>query len=187
MSLIRVEDGTEDNKVERLFLALWPGDELRKQIKRNSKSLLHHGGGRPVALENIHITLAFLGNLNADQRKCVELVADGIQCPVFSLILDHAGHWSRPRVLWIGASETPDALSQLVADLYKGIHRCGIELDSRPYRAHLTLMRKVNKAPADLNFQSLEWRVGSFVLVKSTTYPEGVEYEVVRKWPLLEA
>lgn len=178
------ETGNEKSTVQRLFLALWPDEELRQQIKRHSKVLLSHGGGRPVALENIHITLAFLGNVDASQQACVEQVADRIQCPAFRLTLDQAGHWSRPRVLWIGASEIPDTLLKLVADLYKGIRNCGLELDSRPYRAHLTLMRKVNRAPAELNVQPVDWQVNRFVLVRSTTLPEGVKYEVAKEWGL---
>ena len=176
-----------EKQIQRLFFALWPDEELRQQIKHHSKVLLRHGGGRPVALGNIHITLAFLGNVDASQQACVEKVADRIQCPEFRLTLDQAGHWSRPRVLWIGAGEIPDTLLTLVADLCKGIRNCGLELDSRPYRAHLTLMRKVNRAPTELNIQPVDWQLNRFVLVKSTTLPEGVKYEVVKEWPLLGA
>lgn len=179
------ESSVGEKKVQRLFLALWPDDELRKHIKRNSKSLLRHGGGRPVALENIHITLVFLGNVDQQQQACIEQVADSVQCPIFELRLDKAGHWPRPRVLWLGCEETPGALKKLVADLYQGIRRCGLELDSRPYQAHLTLMRKVNKPPADLTVEPVAWPLDRFVLVKSTTHAEGVKYEVIREWPLM--
>jgi 2'-5' RNA ligase len=174
-----------ETKVQRLFLALWPDDVLRQRIKRNSKSLLRHGGGRPVTLGNIHITLIFLGNVDGQQQSCIEQVANSIQCPTFELKLDKAGHWSRPKVLWLGCEETPEALKQLVADLYRGIRCCGIELDSRPYQAHLTLMRKVIKPPADLTVEPVTWPLDRFVLVKSTTHPEGVKYEVIREWPLI--
>lgn len=184
MSLSSNSDDNRKPKTQRLFLALWPDDELRQQIKRHSKALLRHAGGRPVALENIHITLAFLGSMDANQQACVELVANGISCSAFELKLDHAGHWPRPRVLWIGAREVPDALNHLVTKLYKGIRDCGVQLDSRPYRAHMTIMRKVNRPPADMDIQPLDWRVNKFVLVKSTTLPEGVKYEVIREWPL---
>lgn len=182
----RNESPAGEKKVQRLFLALWPNEELRKHIKRNSKSLLRHGGGRPVALHNIHITLVFLGNVDQQQQACVEQVADGVQCPVFDLRLDKAGHWARPRVLWLGCEETPESLKQLVANLYQGIRHCGIQLDSRPYQAHLTLMRKVNRPPTDLTIEPVDWSLDRFVLVKSTTHPEGVKYEVIREWLLLD-
>lgn len=179
-------DHSEKNRpeIQRLFFALWPDDNLRKQIKKHSKTILRHGGGKAVALENVHVTLAFLGNVGADQQACVEQVADKIQCDAFELFLDRAGHFPRPRVLWVGCSETPDSLRQLVTDLSAGIRRCGLELDSRPYQAHLTLMRKVKKAPADMGFLSISWQVDRFVLVRSQTRPEGVRYEVIREWCL---
>ena len=58
-------------RVERLFFALWPDDELRQTLKHHCKPLLRHSGGRPVALDNLHITLAFLGSVDSGQRQCV--------------------------------------------------------------------------------------------------------------------
>lgn len=170
--------------VQRLFFALWPTDALRQQLKRRCKHLLQHGGGRPVAVENLHITLAFLGSVTAEQRACVEQAADAIQLPRFSLRLDRAGHWSRPRVLWLGASEQPETAVALANGLNAGARDCGLQTDNRPFQAHLTLMRKVAKPPADLSVEPLVWEVDSFTLVQSYTYPEGVQYTPLRSWPL---
>ena len=169
---------------ERLFFALWPDDELRHTIRRHCKPLLRHAGGRPMATENLHITLAFLGNTTAERRACVERTADAIHLPPFELCIDHAAHWPRPRVLWIGPSEQPQALLDLAGALHAGATACGMKLDSRPYRAHLTLMRKVSRPPAQMAIRPFAWPVDRFVLVRSRTLPEGVRYEVVREWPL---
>lgn len=169
---------------ERLFFALWPDDDLRHTIRRHCKALLRHGGGRPMAVENLHITLAFLGNTTLEQRACVERAADAIRVPPFELTIDHAAHWPRPRVLWIGPSEQPQPLLDLAAALHEGATACGLKLDARPYRAHLTLMRKVARPPAQMGIRPFVWPVDRFVLVRSKTLPEGVRYEVVREWRL---
>lgn len=171
-------------KTRRLFFALWPEESLRQQIKRHSKSLLRHGGGRPVSLGNLHITLAFLGNVDEGQQSCVEHIADNIRCPAFSMTLDHADHWSKPRVLWIGPSETPEVMVTLATELRDGAIGCGIQMDMRPYRAHMTLMRKVARAREDMTIRPFDWHANSFALVKSVTYQEGVKYEVVKEWLL---
>ena len=173
-------------QVERLFFALWPTDDVRQTIKRHCKSLLRHTGGRPVAEENLHITLAFLGSVDAVQHACVEEVATAIQLPSFELILDQIGYWARPRVLWLGAREIPEPLQLLVNTLNKGCGDCGLSLDKRPFKAHLTLKRKVHQAPPTEEVKPVLWPVERFVLVKSNTLPQGVQYEVVREW-LLQA
>jgi 2'-5' RNA ligase len=172
-------------EVQRLFFALWPSDALRQELKRHCKHLLRHGGGRPVAVENLHITLAFLGAVTAEQRACVEQAAAAIQLPRFTLVFDHAGHWPRPRVLWIAPREQPQAVVSLASALSTGSRGCGLVLDSRPFRAHLTLMRKVAKPPQELTLTPLTWEVDHFVLVRSQTHPEGVQYTPLRAWSLL--
>ena len=171
-------------KTERLFFALWPSDAVRQALRRHCKALLRHSGGRPVAPENWHITLAFLGTVEVTQRACAEQVAAGIHLPPFALRLDHVGHWARPQVLWIGASDTPDTLRSLADRLAQGSRDCGLALDKRPFVNHLTLKRKVDRPPAKLDIKPVDWAVTDFVLVRSRTLPEGVQYTVVNRWPL---
>ena len=171
-------------EVERLFFALWPNDEVRQLIRRHCKDLLRHSGGRPVALENLHITLAFLGSVDAVQRQCVEKVAEAVTLPPFTLQLDQVGFWSRPRVLWLGAHETAETPIELAKQLAKGCRDCGLSLDRRPFKAHLTLKRKVHQAPPTMEVKPVMWPVEGFALVRSHTLPEGVQYQVVREWQL---
>jgi 2'-5' RNA ligase len=177
---------TEDSsKPQRLFFALWPDDDFRQQLHRHCKSLLRHAGGRPVPTENQHITLAFLGNVDALQRQCIETMADAIRCPPFELVLDKAGHWARSRVLWLAPSQPPEPLAALASALHAGASDCGLKMESRPFRAHLTLKRKLARAPQGLEFKPVWWQVKSFVLVRSVTFQQGVQYEVLQEWPLM--
>jgi len=175
-----------DLPAERLFFALWPDDTLRQQLTQCCDMLAAPGDGRLVAAENLHLTLAFLGRTDARQRACVEAVADAIQCPPFELQLNRSGYWPRPRVLWIAPAEMPEALTSLATVLHTGAEDCGLKLDSRPYRAHITLMRKLARPPQNTRCPPLSWAVDRFVLVRSSTLPQGVKYEVVREWVLGE-
>lgn len=173
----------ETPQTQRLFFALWPEDGLRQDIQR---SLRHWGrwGGRPVAPDNLHITLAFLGSVTAETRQCLERMADGVRAAPFELALDRLGYWARPRVIWLGAALLPPALLDLVAVLNRGILACGLTPEARPYQAHMTLMRKAAHGPAEQPVTPLAWPVGEFVLATSDTRPEGVRYHVLRRWPL---
>lgn len=176
-----------DSPAERLFFALWPDDALRQQLTQCRDTLAAHRDGRPVPAENLHLTLAFLGRTDARQRACVEAMADAIHCPPFELRLNRSGYWPRPRVLWIAPAEMPEALTSLAMALHTAAEGCGLKLDARPYRAHITLMRKLVRPPQDADCPPLDWPVDRFVLVRSSTFPQGVKYEVVREWVLGDA
>ena len=175
---------TPERESSRLFFALWPDDSLRQQINLHSKPVLSDGGGRHVKSANLHITLAFLGNVDAGQHACVESVANKLQGSPFTLTIDTAGYWHKPRILWIGPGSMPDTLVTLATALRDGAVNCGLQMDKRPYNAHMTLMRKATKKHVEKSILPFTWEVNSFVLVRSTSSPEGLVYDVEKKWPL---
>jgi len=194
VSSTRAEHGGEakpaEQKIQRLFFALWPDEAVRQQLKQCQQlkcftdSLQDHPGSRAVFPGNFHITLAFLGNVNANQRACVEQVANGIQCSSFKLTINNADYWHKPRILWVGPNEMPDALVTLATELRDGASECGVQMDMRPYNAHVTLMRKIARLPEGLVIRPFSWVANHFVLIESTTRPEGVRYKVVKEWGL---
>ena len=170
-------------KPKRLFLALWPDEALRSQLA-DLFPLLRGCGGRKVPLENLHITLAFLGSVDADTQACLERAIDLIDTPSFPLEMDQLGFWRRPQVVWLGAEEIPPALAALVGGLKQAMISCGLEPESRPFQAHLTLMRKAWRPPLEANSPKINWPVKDFALVASETLQQGARYEVLRKWRL---
>lgn len=167
---------------QRLFFALWPSGEMREALTPLLK-LKHECGGRAHSPSNLHITLNFLGMVEANTRDCLEQAAGEIVIPPFALTLDSFGYWSRPRVVWLGCSETPGPLSELVTELNRVVEQCGLEPEQRPYQPHLTLLRKARQAPKQAA-PELSWQAREFVLVESASTPGGVEYRVLRRWPL---
>jgi 2'-5' RNA ligase len=168
---------------QRLFFALWPDEAVRRQLA-GYKPLLRGCGGRPVAPGNLHITLAFLGSVDAATRRCMEQAADTISLPPFTLLLNELGFWRRPQVVWLGTDVPPEPLLSLAAALKQAMLACALEPDARPFQAHLTLMRKARRAPEGEPPAGITWPVSDFALVVSETRPEGVRYEVVRRWDL---
>ena len=174
-------------KRKRLFFALWPDAKVRQSLARiASRSLKRRG--RTVPAENLHLTLAFLGAVPADRQRCMERVADNLAAGTFELAFNHLGYWPRPRVIWSGCEDTPEALLLLVDALRQGMRRCGLEPENRPYRAHMTLARKASVAPTfGASHDTVEWRIGNFHLVESKTLSSGARYETLRSWKLTEA
>lgn len=174
------------NTSRRLFFALWPDQQRQARWAALASEKLPPQMGRLVRPENLHITLLFAGNVSQSQAQCLEQLGDVFEGRAFSLRLDHLGHWRRPQVLWWGASEQPQALLDIVQGLQKGALQCGVEVDPRPYQAHLTLARKVKKAPAQLDFEPEAWPLREFVLVESVSSSDGLRYQVLKSWPLQE-
>lgn len=167
----------------RLFFALWPGATVRRQLEA-AVAGLPDWRGRRVAPQNLHITLAFLGTVDAGGRTCSEAVAASVKAPRFELTLDTLGYWRRQGVVWIGAQRTPAPLLQLVDALRDGLRTCPVVRDPRPYQVHLTVMRKVRRPPPSVALSPIVWRVENFALVSSRTLAEGSEYTVLREWSL---
>jgi len=168
---------------ERLFFALWPGSEQQKAWAAMANELLPTGVGRLVSATNLHMTLLYVGTVAADRRKGLEVMAAETCFAPFVLRLDKLGYWRKPRVLWWGPTQTPEALLGLVQSLRAGAGRCGIEVDSRPYKAHMTMARKVVREPEHVVVQPCDWAVDHFALVRSVSSPAGVRYEPLQQWP----
>ena len=173
-------------ETERLFFALWPEPQQQHDWADLARGLIPQGCGRLVPAQNLHLTVLYLGEVLPQQRQLMEEVAAAIKLDSFILNLEGLGYWRKPQVLWLGVRETPQALASLVQLLRQGAVDCGIKLDQRPYKPHLTLARKVGREPERLDFPPREWRVGQFVLVRSHLTPAGAEYEVVQRWLLRE-
>jgi len=169
---------------QRLFFALWPDDATRDALAVVARDALGCADARLVAAENLHLTLAFLGSVERSVGACAERAACRISAPAFTLELVHAGRWPRARVLWSAPVETPAALSGLASALNGALRDCGYTPDARPFRAHVTLARKVRAKFAEIAHAPVRWRVTAFHLVASQTHPDGARYRCVRSWPL---
>jgi 2'-5' RNA ligase len=167
---------------ERLFFALWPGDDQRRALTRVQRALPPHHG-RDAHPDDLHITLVFLGELDPEQRACAEAAADAVQGESFVLTLNRFGCFPRPRVLWCGADEHPPPLLDLVGALNRGLDPCHIRLDRRPYSPHATLARNAPPLRSFLLDAPIPWPVDGFVLATSR---EGgpPRYRVLRRWRL---
>ncbi len=87
---------------QRLFFAISLPDELQQQLVRWRAEHFAEEAGRPVVAANLHLTLAFLGEVSAETSQHLQTLASRIVQPGFDLDLDDAGHWPRPG--WFGSA-----------------------------------------------------------------------------------
>ena len=164
-----------------MFFALWPDDATRAAISRATRDAVRLSGGRPIAKERLHVTIAFLGELTAAGLE----VARGVPpIPVgpFELTFDAVGVWPESKILWLAPSAMPEALSQLEERLWTALVERGFRAEERVYRAHVTLARRAR--PVEVAVEPVSFPVRDLALVES--FPDGrnVHYEVLERWAL---
>jgi len=134
---------------------------------------------------NLHMTLAFAGSVSSEVAQCLAQGAAGLRLPAFELAIDHCGHWSKPRIAWIGPRHTPAELMVLVDALRSLFESCGLQVETRAYQPHVTLARKINVLSDEAQLHTpILWSIRSFSLIESVTDPRGVRYQPLMHWPL---
>jgi len=167
----------------RLFFALWPDATLRSNAAGRVAALVPPGGGRPQRPDQLHVTLVFLGRVS-ERLDNVRAVAVEVKGTAFTFALDCLEHWRKPGVLCLTASNVPPPLTSVVEQLRATLADRGLPTESRPYRPHLTLARKVGHFERPVEVEPLLWRADAITLVESRTDREGSRYEPLASWPL---
>jgi len=162
-----------------VFFALWPDDATRTRIVRASKEAVRRCGGRPVAKDRLHVTVAFLGGLTPAGLEIAAAVPP-IGVGAFALTLDRIGTFDA--TLWLGMRSVPTALAELERRLWAALEAQGFVRERRIYRPHMTLARRAR--PVDVEVDAVDWPVSELALVESLPDGRNVHYEVLRTWPL---
>lgn len=166
----------------RLFFALWPDDKVRARLAHWSRELHAVCGGRPMRPENLHITLAFLGNVEEAKVAEIERAADQVAPCAATLVLDQPGYWKHNRIAWAGASVAPPGLEAHVSELRAALAKSQILFDAKPFVSHVTLVREAGEPRVTPALEPIEWRLDGFALVRSVTSPQGSRYEILKSW-----
>lgn len=168
----------------RLFFALWPAAEMQRRISDAMRRHVAASGGRGVPTRNLHVTLAFLGEVPEARLAAVKACGQRIGgARRFDLQFDRVEAWSGPRVLCLTAATVPDALQALFEQLHGHLSSERFELRHEDYRPHVTLARHV-RGPYDVPSEPIGWPVEEFVLVQSRRNQSGSEYAVLERWAI---
>jgi len=163
----------------RLFFAAWPPAATAAALHAWAEGF----EGRVVARENIHLTLAFLGE--ADAAKAIA-AARRVRGASHELPIEEARFWTKNQIVWAGPRELPLELERLVRSLQLELYRAGFILERRPFAAHVTLLRKAVEPGQMPPLPRVAWPVREFALVGSRISSRGSTYEPVERFPLSE-
>lgn len=157
---------------------------------------------RWVAPEGIHLTLKFLGNVDAglveDIFRAMQRASDKFAATSLELRLFELGVFPNrrePRVLWAGVEGDTEGLQQLQGLVDDSISELGFAKERRPFRPHLTLGRVRERVAPDrrrgigevISQSSLAscppWIADELHLIRSTLTPQGAIYDSLGSVP----
>lgn len=115
--------------------------------------------GKFTRKENIHLTLQFMGELKSEEKvKLIKSLDDAVKIKKrFIINISEIGRFEKRdgSILWIGIKKY-DRITSIYNNLQWNLKKAGYKVESRPYKPHITIGRKVN---FDRNFDDVKKEV----------------------------
>jgi 2'-5' RNA ligase len=177
--------------MKRIFIAvkIGVGDKLSRMIS-SMKSEFSSEGIKWTTNDNIHITLAFLGDTDGNKIKNITSMLNALCKTIikFELTLRGTGVFKNindPRILWTGIDPS-ERLMDLNRIIIGGLRESGHEIEERPFSPHLTIgrikyfrdkeaLKKFLDNYKDMVFQKVA--VDEVILYESILLPKGPVYK----------
>jgi 2'-5' RNA ligase len=178
----------------RLFVAIPLALPVIKELSALTTRLQSYADGiRWASPESWHITLQFLGNTSQQQYECVVDRLRGLNPRPVAVQLEEPGFFDRAGIFFIGVRPVP-ALLLLQRQIAAATDSCGFIPENRPYRPHITLVRREGKSGGE-GFRKLQARLyrpprftsfvaEEFVLYESITRAAGSQYVIRQRFPI---
>ena len=158
----------------RLFIAVNFDDETKNRLLKVQEQLRSGAsGGNFTRSENLHLTLAFLGETPDDKLEILFRIMEEVRASPFDVSFNKTGCFSRShrKLWWIGMDRNSPGLSCLEAihgQLLSLLLDAGFLVDKRPFNAHITLGREVlHTHPVVLDYPAISINVDRISLMKS--------------------
>jgi RNA 2',3'-cyclic 3'-phosphodiesterase len=163
----------------RCFVACWPDDATRAQLDQVARDAhSRHPGARRIRGDNLHLTLAFIGELSSPKGHEAARVLRDVSIEPFEWRIDHVGRFDRARVLWAGGQPEP-RLEQLAESVRSQLKTLQIRFDEKRFAAHVTLLRDLPPLPARsggealYEIEPLVWPIRGALMIVSERDPKG--------------
>jgi 2'-5' RNA ligase len=157
----------------RLFIAIHFSPEVKRLLLRTIESLrAQAAGGNFTREENLHLTLAFLGETINESAARAAIAAAA--APPFPLTLGGSGRFGD--LWWVGVEENP-ALSSLASSLQNELRARGFSIERRPFKPHITVARQVvSRAPVRLEVPRVTMTADRVSLMRSARVAGELRY-----------
>lgn len=177
----------------RLFIALEIAPDIRKKLSTLGRTV---PGSRPVPEDQIHLTLRFIGDVEANLFQDVKERLHELESSPLTLRIQGTGHFpprGNPRVIWAGVKPAGDVFI-LRNRVNTVLSRCGIAPEQRKFHPHITIARLKNSPPkrvadflaGNALLQSPDFTVDRVNLYSSKLTPEGAVHRIEGSYKLVK-
>lgn len=142
----------------RLFIAVNFSEPVKDRLTGWIQKLKEYGaGGNFSRRENLHLTLAFIGE--TDNVEKVRQAMDKVSAEPFVLTVGGLGCFRRNggNICWAGV-EKNDTLLSVHSQLCSALRFAGYSIENREFKPHLTLGREV-VFPSGFSIRDFEGRI----------------------------
>lgn len=129
------------NALVRAFIAVDIPMSIKERVIAAEKEL-GTDGFRLVGADQMHVTLAFLGNISEKQVESAKMVVSGVTHSKFNISFVGAGTFDvkRPRVVFAEITKGADGLIELYGIMREGLSKI-TRLEERWFSPHVTIAR----------------------------------------------
>jgi len=178
----------------RLFVAITMPEGVRRLLSSLGATV---PGARPVPEEQIHLTLRFIGEVEANQFHDIKERLVEIDSKPLTTAIKGVGHFpprGKPRILWAGLESAGDIMI-LRNKVNYVLRLSGVEPERRKFHPHVTLARLNNSPPervaaflqTNALLQSPPLILDRISLYSSRLHPDGATHIVEGVYPLSES
>src|SRR5262245_61935439 len=128
---------------------------------------------------NIHLTLAFIGQLDPERARAVASRCRALQPQRFDWAIDRLGWFRRARVAWLGG-EIDNPLGAAATSARALLDQMAVDYDRKPFVPHVTIFRDVRTFDASGPLaEPIAWRTTQVALYASAHDRSGPVYRRV--------
>ena len=147
----------------RLFAAIQFSPAVKAALLEAVAALRHQGTGTFTRPENLHLTLAFIGETEDLPGAKAALEAACVGGPV-SLTVGGLGHFND--LWWTGVRENPK-LEKLALAVQRALREQGFSIEKRAWKPHVTLVRRWRGPRPSVTVRETSMRAERVSLMKS--------------------
>lgn len=159
----------------RLFIAINLSDAVKGALIDAQNAMYDRGvRGNFTREENLHVTLAFIGEYPSAQPVCEAL--ENVSFSPFTLALDGMGRFGD---LWWAGMRRCAPLDAVARRIRHALAEAGIPFDRKRFSPHITLVRRATGELPELTLEGASMTVSRVSLMRSDRGKSGMIYTEV--------
>ena len=177
----------------RVFVGVPLPEEVLPFVEETQAALPDHADMRVTRAEQLHLTLCFLGEVEATKVERAVRVVSAVPCTMGGVVL--LGGYvclpseARARVVALDVDDPEGVLTALYEWVASGMERQGVfEREARPFRPHLTIARlgRPCRLRPTSDVRRIPLGIRSVCLYRSILSREGARYEALQSAALID-